>query len=102
MSNVFSILNFDEQGLPTNEPPVHLFEHYKILPLERIKQHCKYLAQFGSPHVVQNLQWSASSIINYSEIDLENRLKNKLFDLTGLEQRDQALCLLVSRIEQMR
>eukprot|EP00957_Ditylum_brightwellii_P090323 6878906-Ditylum_brightwellii.AAC.1 len=115
MSNTFNILNFDEQKLPTNEPAVHLFEHYKMLPLERIRQHCKYLAQCGSPYVVQNLKWSAVLILNSSETDLENMLNNKLLALTGLEQgglvvfklimeiifyvTDQALHLLISRIE---
>eukprot|EP00957_Ditylum_brightwellii_P126284 9627935-Ditylum_brightwellii.AAC.2 len=86
MSNMFSILNFDERGFPINDPPVQLFEHYKMLLLERIKQHCKHLAQLGPPYVVQNLQWSAALTINSSEMDLENRLKNELLAFTGLEQ----------------
>eukprot|EP00957_Ditylum_brightwellii_P047970 3643541-Ditylum_brightwellii.AAC.1 len=86
MSNVFSILNFDERGLPINDPAVQLFEHYKALSLERIKQHYKYLAQIGSPNVVQNLQWSAELMINSLETDPERRQKNKLLALTGLEQ----------------
>eukprot|EP00957_Ditylum_brightwellii_P087598 6668774-Ditylum_brightwellii.AAC.1 len=48
MKDVFTVLSFDENGLPTNDPPISLFSHFKILPLERIKQHCRYLAQFGS------------------------------------------------------
>eukprot|EP00957_Ditylum_brightwellii_P049339 3743655-Ditylum_brightwellii.AAC.1 len=86
MECVFTALSFDENGSPTNNPPISLFSHYKILPLERIKQCCRYLVQFGSPYVVQNLQWSAALIINSSKADLENRLKNKLLALKGLEQ----------------
>eukprot|EP00957_Ditylum_brightwellii_P178716 13612604-Ditylum_brightwellii.AAC.1 len=62
--------------------------------------------------------WLAALIINSSKSDLENRLKNKVLALEGSEQggpiifklmmeivfsvTDQALCLLISRIEQMK
>eukprot|EP00957_Ditylum_brightwellii_P086685 6596261-Ditylum_brightwellii.AAC.1 len=55
IEDVFTVLSFDENGLPTTDPPISLFSHYKILLLERIKKCCKYLAQFGFPYVVQNL-----------------------------------------------
>eukprot|EP00957_Ditylum_brightwellii_P181722 13843659-Ditylum_brightwellii.AAC.1 len=86
MEDVFTVLIFDENGLPTNDSPISLFSHYKILPLGRIKQNCRYLAHFGPPYAVQNLQWSAALIIHSSDVDLENRLKNKLLALKGLEQ----------------
>eukprot|EP00957_Ditylum_brightwellii_P027972 2113258-Ditylum_brightwellii.AAC.1 len=70
------------------------------------------------PNNIRNPRWSAALIINLSEPDLENRLKNKLLALTELEQGspvvfklmmdiifsviDQALYLFISRIKQMK
>eukprot|EP00957_Ditylum_brightwellii_P014405 1084312-Ditylum_brightwellii.AAC.1 len=118
VEDVFHVLKFDDNGIPINQGLVSLLQHYKILKLEPVKQHCKYLNTLGSPYVVQSLQWSHTSLINSCEEELQNHLKNKLRVVPPMHQggltvlklmmdaifsmMDQALRALVDWITNMK